>query len=65
MDKIIWQPVGLREGRAGFGVIMNEDFAREMIRLKSPKEFQKRLNQFAASHLSRLGIDWERPFQFY
>jgi hypothetical protein len=63
MDKTIWTPRFY--GSCDFGVYLDRDFARDMIRSKIPNERQGRMNELANEELKRLGTNWSNPYTFY
>lgn len=65
IDKIVWQPYGLWGHSYDFGVLMDEDFAREMIRLELPEGRQTRTNELGNDELQRREINWKNPYQFH
>lgn len=70
-DKIIWQPsFGYGESGSGFNIILDREFAREMIRAEVSQEIQAKMNQLADERLKGLkkfkGINFRpSPYQFY
>ncbi|MEK6847959.1 MAG: hypothetical protein AABX50_02445 [Nanoarchaeota archaeon] len=64
-ERIVWQPINLNRPWYHLGIVLNPDFAREMISLKIPLWVQERMNNLGRESLKKLGIDWDNPYQFY
>ncbi len=65
VDRIVWQPFGLWGEKQDFSALMDEDFAREMIRLKLPEGRQESMNELANKELQRMQVNWRHPYQFH
>lgn len=63
VDKIIWQPEFIFEH--DFKVLLNRDFAKEMIKAKMPDGMERRMNQLANEKLKELGVHWLNPYTFH
>ena len=63
MEKTIWTP--RLYGRGDFGIYLERDFAKEMIKSKIPIKRQNRMNELANEELKRFGINWSNPYTFH
>lgn len=65
-EKIIWQPQGLEKGIAEYKILLNRQFAYDMINLGI--DIQDRFNEYAQKYLKK---EWshleniEEPYHFY
>lgn len=63
MEKIIWAP--RLYGRCDFGIYLDRDFAKDMIKSKIPIKRQNHMNELANEELNRFGINWLNPYTFH
>ncbi len=62
MEKTIWTPS--LYGRCDFGIYLDRNFAKEMVKSKVPIKKQNRMNELANEELKRFGINWLNPYTF-
>ena len=61
--KIIWMPEFY--DNCDFGIYLNRNFAKEMIKSKIPTERQTIMNKLATQELKRRKVNWINPYSFH
>jgi len=62
MKEIVWQPV--RQNEYEFGVLLDTNFAKKMLKTPLSLEYQNRLNKLATEELKRHNTNWSNPYSF-
>ncbi|MBI2110005.1 hypothetical protein HYT58_02430 [Candidatus Woesearchaeota archaeon] len=65
MDKIVWQPIALHQPSYEFGIILDETFAKEMVKTNLSQESQRRMNDLGTEVITRFGHNWTIPYIFH
>jgi hypothetical protein len=63
-QKIIWQPISVYQSGYGFGILLDPEFAKDMLTSNLSSDKSKRIQDFANEQLKKSNYDYPTPYIF-